>query len=413
MSNSIIEYANAHKKIYCYGAGHFGKVVRIFLQEQGIDIVGFVISGIAKKTHILDVPVLKLGNLEKEDNAGIIISVGNKYRHEIISTLNSNGFSDYFDADEKFFKDIEKQLQFSYSYQIDKYICVLYYHRVCDLTRDTWKLSVPPKLFEEHIKFLKENYRILRFEDNWDDIHEKAVVITFDDGYADNFEYALPILEKYEAPATIFVCTEQKGEFWWDTLERIIYDSDKAITAIHWADKRFPISAPKEKEVMCYTLHPYFKAMLPDNRAKALQELSADLHVDFRQSNNCSRLLSEQELCTLSKSPYITIGAHTVTHTALAVEPVSLQREEIRTSKTIIESFIRKPIEVFSYPFGAREDFALETEIAVRECGYKKAATTIQGLADGADALQIPRVWIPGNCSLLQLKQILGKAWYL
>ncbi len=413
MSNSIIEYVKAHKKIYCYGAGHFGKVVRIFLQEQGIDIAGFVISGRAEKSHILDIPVVNLGNLKIEDDLGIIISVGNKYRHEIISTLNSNGFSDYLDVDEYFFRDMENRLQFKYTYQIDKYICVLYYHRVCDLTRDTWNLSVPPKLFEEHIKFIKEHYRILRFEDDWDDIHEKVVVITFDDGYADNFEFALPILEKYEVPATVFVAIDPGGEFWSDALDRIVHEAGKTIEEVCWAGQKFPVSTSAEQEKTCYALHPFFKEMLPALRSKNLQELAASLNARFEHDNKESRLLSDRELRALSQSPYITIGGHTVTHTSLAVEPASLQWEEIHNSKAHIESVIGKPIEVFSYPFGTREDFTPESENAVRACGYKKAATTICGLADGADAFQIPRVWIPGNCSVSELRYILGRTWYL
>ncbi len=413
MSDRIITYAKAHKEIYCYGAGHWGKVTRIFLQEQGINIDGFVISNAIKESPILNVPVISVDQLIKEDHTGIIISVGNKFRREIITTLVTNGFSDFLDVNETTFIDMEKRLKFSHSYPIDKYVCVLYYHRVCNLSRDTWKLSVPPKLFTEHIKFLKEHYRLLRFEDDWKDIHEKSIVITFDDGYADNFQYALPILEKYKAPATVFVCTEPSGEFWWDTLDRIIYNASESKDNLNWNGMKLSLSTVSERKKTCYALHPHFKAMLPEFRVKALQELANILNVSFDRINDENRLLSDQELRLLSESPYITIGGHTITHTSLTIEPTFLQQKEISNSKAQIESLIEKSINVFSYPFGTREDFTRESEKIVQDCGYKKAASTIHGLADNANTLRIPRIWIPGNCSLQDLKKIMKRAWYL
>ncbi|HJW31432.1 MAG TPA: polysaccharide deacetylase family protein, partial [Saprospiraceae bacterium] len=103
-------------------------------------------------------------------------------------------------------------------------VVVLVYHRVTKLALDPQLLAVTPDLFREHLEILK-TYPILRFEDDWSDAQEPSVVITFDDGYADNFHEVMPILTDFGVPATFFVSAGAIGsqrEFWWDELERLI-----------------------------------------------------------------------------------------------------------------------------------------------------------------------------------------------
>src|SRR3954470_17290952 len=107
---------------------------------------------------------------------------------------------------------------------------VLLYHRVVALgTAPQW-LSVPPTLFEQQVDMLKRNYKILPLPVlvacvRQDCLPRRSVTITFDDGYADNHLHAKPILEKHEAPATIFVSSGFVGrreEFFWDELDRLL-----------------------------------------------------------------------------------------------------------------------------------------------------------------------------------------------
>ena len=86
-------------------------------------------------------------------------------------------------------------------------IAVLYYHRVYVKQNDTNLLCVEPKKFEQQMKYLKKNYNILRFEEDWSKSDRDGIVITFDDGYLDNLTYALPILDELQIPATVFVST--------------------------------------------------------------------------------------------------------------------------------------------------------------------------------------------------------------
>ncbi|MEK9772083.1 MAG: polysaccharide deacetylase family protein, partial [Opitutae bacterium] len=87
-----------------------------------------------------------------------------------------------------------------------------------------------PENFEQHLIFLKENYELISTQTLKEriitkNLSNRSICLTFDDGYYDNFSEALPILEKYQIPATIFVCTGNIGtenEFWWDMLENLL-----------------------------------------------------------------------------------------------------------------------------------------------------------------------------------------------
>ena len=78
---------------------------------------------------------------------------------------------------------------------------VLYYHRVYEKQCDINLLCVSPKMFEQQMKYLKKNFNILRFEEDWTKSDRDSVVITFDDGYLDNLTFALSVLEQLQNPA--------------------------------------------------------------------------------------------------------------------------------------------------------------------------------------------------------------------
>ncbi|MGL4881521.1 MAG: polysaccharide deacetylase family protein, partial [Waterburya sp.] len=131
--------------------------------------------------------------------------------------------------------------------QIQKQFCtkslILMYHRVAEEDIDPWSLRVTPERFAEHLKVLQQHTQPLSLKELAQAHQEgnirdrkaypkgnRAVAITFDDGYANNLHQAKPLLEKYQIPATVFIATgysEQPKEFWWDELEYIILQPGK------------------------------------------------------------------------------------------------------------------------------------------------------------------------------------------
>src|SRR5262245_22040769 len=103
---------------------------------------------------------------------------------------------------------------------------ILMYHRVAEPPMDPWYLSVSPRHFAEQLDVLRQHARLLRVDQlsralRDGDVPDRSVVVTFDDGYADNLRTAKSLLELYNVPATVFLTTGYIGqdrEFWWDEL---------------------------------------------------------------------------------------------------------------------------------------------------------------------------------------------------
>src|SRR5215217_830545 len=112
---------------------------------------------------------------------------------------------------------------------------ILLYHRITELPLDPWLISVSPCHFAEHLEILQQYNRPVRLQQVSEALRQKelpdrSVVITFDDGYADNLYNAKPALERYNVPATFFLTTGyigHKREFWWDELDRLLLQPAK------------------------------------------------------------------------------------------------------------------------------------------------------------------------------------------
>jgi peptidoglycan/xylan/chitin deacetylase (PgdA/CDA1 family) len=107
---------------------------------------------------------------------------------------------------------------------------IVAYHRIAEPTLDPQLLCVSPQHFAEHLEIMTRAYAPLSLRALGQRVEEgrvpsRALVVTFDDGYADNLSHATPLLERYGVPATVFVVSGAVGpprEFWWDTLARLV-----------------------------------------------------------------------------------------------------------------------------------------------------------------------------------------------
>jgi glycosyltransferase involved in cell wall biosynthesis/peptidoglycan/xylan/chitin deacetylase (PgdA/CDA1 family) len=267
---------------------------------------------------------------------------------------------------------------------------ILIYHRVVELDSDPQLLAVKPKHFEEQMRYLRENFLIISLQElvkclSQGNVPQNSVVITFDDGYADNLYNAKPILEKYGVPATVFVASGLVGstrEFWWDELEKIfllnisrtkpleiefngqqlVWPMDsaekvrKTYLQVHWLLKQIPHSFRKN----------FIDALYPWSGAEK----------DVRDSH---RTLTASELQQLALGGLIEIGAHTVNHVVLARESPERQYEEIVTSKQALENILGMSVNSFSYPFGDHNDVSDSTPALVQKAGFNCGIANING----------------------------------
>lgn len=299
-------------------------------------------------------------------------------------------------------------------------VLVLYYHRVNSLEIDTNLLAVSPSQFEQQMKYLKKNYVIPRFEEDWNLIDGPGVVITFDDGYLDNYEKALPILEELEIPATIFVSIgtmNQQRELWWDELERLLLIGGDIPAEFHLADDIYEYTWPTDTYEMkrnCYhSLHFLMKNFVNvDIRSKWFEQLWKWRGIQ-PGARSTHFTLDDVACRKLATSKYITIGAHTVSHPALAKLCGEAQKQEISSSLEHLSAILSKKIDIFSYPFGVEgRDFNQETIAICQQLGIRKAASTKRGLWHKKECSEYA---IPRNCvqnwNLFQFREMIENLW--
>ena len=265
---------------------------------------------------------------------------------------------------------------------------VLLYHRVTQLETDPQQLSVTPANFDVHIEHLKKNYRLLTVQEfqyhleNKKRFPKKSVLITFDDGYADNYLEALPILEKHNAQGLFYIATgtlNTDKEYWWDALERIVllslnmHSSEKFIIK----DVIYDLTdLSKGKRLELYErLLPVLRAINSSVREEKINEL-AQIFNSF-QGRATHRAMTFQELKNMSVSESAVIGAHTHLHPSLGALTYEEQLKEIETSKNILEQLVSKKITHFSYPFGTVNDFNADTLDIVKKMDFKLVAANI------------------------------------
>jgi peptidoglycan/xylan/chitin deacetylase (PgdA/CDA1 family) len=285
--------------------------------------------------------------------------------------------------------------------QIDPPVVVLIYHRVTTLPSDPQLLAVTSDNFRAQMQYLKESFPVVRFEEDWSRVREPAVAITFDDGYADNALSALPIIEEVGVPATFFVTTGHvggEGEFWWDELERLVLLPPRPLPAVFClrlglgaAAERLPTATPEDRAVLYQQLHARLKGVNAEERERWLHRIRRWAGADGK-GRETHRPLTLEELDLLAKSPWVTIGAHTVTHPALAVLNGKQQEAEIVGSKQTLESWLGRKIQVFSYPFGGKGDYDRRSVEICRAAGFRKAVANFSGQARRwSDPFQLPR----------------------
>lgn len=301
-----------------------------------------------------------------------------------------------------------------------KILCLLY-HRVNIVKDDIYDLTVSPSEFEEHIRYLRQHYRILRFEEEWGNVTEDSIVITFDDGYADNYLYALPILEKYQVPAAVFVSSGNIGtsnEFWWDEIGRILTIQKSYPKQFHLHDPLYEYTWDTVSEYQRRELVKTIRWLLrmePDELCKKswMSQLKSWAGIIRSEGRSANLALNKEQLINLANSPYITIGAHTVRHLSLGALSYADQEYEIADSIGYLEKELGQKIEVFSFPFGSVRDYNGKTLEICKKNGIKKAATTKEALWCQSDnLLEIPRFSVKsGNLQMLidNINRIMGK----
>lgn len=241
-------------------------------------------------------------------------------------------------------------LKFKNKLVYGKPVLVMMYHRINEISsKELNHLTVSTTNFEQQLILFKENFQILKVEDDWSSLKKTGLVVTFDDGYADNMLNALPLLEKHQIPATIFVTTlniNTKNEFWWD---RLSFDYNHI---------NYEFNIPGNINMINKDDYSYKKL---SNIIAKLSTLEIEKWLfDFENLNNINfkprdeyRSLTSDELFSLSIHPLITIGIHTENHYYLGELNFENQKKELLLSLEKLRNSTHRFINYLAFPYGS------------------------------------------------------------
>ena len=247
--------------------------------------------------------------------------------------------------------------------------------------------------------------RIVECLEGGDDLPERAVAITFDDGYLNVLTHAAPVLADLGIPATVFVVTDFSfaGKMLWtDRLISALALTRKTGLKVEWGERcaEFPLSTTRDRIAADATIRAAAKSLRDDERLLLIDRVIEGLGVDearLRSDWGDHRPLRSADLKKL-REMNVDVGSHTCSHGIVARLTGERMDAELRDSRRLLEEATGLPCDQFSYPNGAPGDFDARTRERVQGAGYRCAVTTVKRrLSVGEDRFEIPRYLMTHN----------------
>lgn len=231
---------------------------------------------------------------------------------------------------------------------------VLYFHRV--LTQpsayhpDDWTIASFDELLaklSKHFTLLPATKALLLQQQG--QLPYNALVLSFDDGYADNFHHALPILDKYGVKANFFIATQgiEAGFLWNDKLEHAICNT--RVDSLLFEQQRYSLATEQDKAQCYLQLVGKLKVLANAQRDQLLLELIEQIQQTQTVPPRC--MMTKQQLAELQLQGH-DIGAHTHSHSILAYQDDDTAQLEISQSVHLLNQILAQPITTFAYPNG-------------------------------------------------------------
>ena len=275
-------------------------------------------------------------------------------------------------------------------------LLILTFHRVLKFPDDVIG-DVCEEMFEMKLQVLSKYFNLLKVSEaiellKQDSLPPRAACITFDDGYLDNHDTALPLLKKWAVPATFFVATGYlHGKNMWNdvVLDAFRFTSITECDLSELGIKKFDLSTAQLRKQAAY-------AILNEWKYKPINERDDNAHklLNLLDVKSTKRLMmSEKEVRNLADEG-MEIGAHTVSHPILRSISNEDAKSEIYESKRTLEKIIDKPITSFAFPNGRmKQDYSNEHVEIIEQLGFENAVTTNWGKVDNnSNQFELPRI---------------------
>lgn len=281
-------------------------------------------------------------------------------------------------------------------------LSVLTYHRVLKSSDELLAGEPSESQFEHTMEWVKRLFRVIPLDEGVEGIRtgklpERALAITFDDGYANNATVAAPILLRLGLHATFFVATGflNGGRMFNDTVIEAVRGftgDDLDLSSMGLA--RFCVTSVRDRREAISAILSLIKYLPAEQRAETAEGVARIAGV----TPASDLMMSSQQLRTLANNGF-GVGGHTVTHPILARLPRMRALREIGDGRDQLEGLTGTRVSLFAYPNGKpNTDYVAESVLLVRELGFSGAVSTSAGAARvGSDPFQVPRFtpWKP------------------
>jgi peptidoglycan/xylan/chitin deacetylase (PgdA/CDA1 family) len=260
-------------------------------------------------------------------------------------------------------------------------LLVVNYHRVMDWADDNpfddEVVTCAPAVFDAQIAMLQKYRTIISMHDfvAWlkegGSLPARPTLITFDDGYVDNFENAFQILRKRGAPACFFLPVrrvETRELEWWDHIACAIKRAEPGIKSIEIDGRIIDL------QLDCAAHRRRSTAML----LRIVKETGAAIEPLYEELNSerpsrlaeSSQIMTDEQIREILAEPGFAIGGHSVSHTVLSTLNYEEQSFEIRESRWFLERRFGVPVRTFAYPVGEAGHYNNVSRQLVEEAGY-------------------------------------------
>jgi peptidoglycan/xylan/chitin deacetylase (PgdA/CDA1 family) len=278
-------------------------------------------------------------------------------------------------------------------------LSVLIFHRVLPAPDPLFPGEVDARGFDAMCAWVAAWFNVLPLHEAARRMREgtlpaRAAAITFDDGYADNAEVAMPILQRHGLSATFFVATGflDGGRMWNDTVIEAVRATalqEADLSALpHSTCGRLPLATLQQRRAAIAQVIGSIK-YLPVAQRLAFTDAFAQL---LKVTPPGDLMMTSEQVRALQRGG-MQVGAHTVSHPILARLGDAQARDEIAASKRTLEGLLQQPVGLFAYPNGKPgEDYLPRDAQLARELGFEAAVSTAWGAGgQGTDPFQIPR----------------------
>jgi peptidoglycan/xylan/chitin deacetylase (PgdA/CDA1 family) len=265
-------------------------------------------------------------------------------------------------------------------------IIVFTYHRVgfVDDSYDAGIWDASPPVFEQQLCLLKKEFDVIGPDELETAVgagRGRYVLLTFDDGYRDNFDDAFPILKRHGLPATFFVTTgflDRRQISWWDEIAWMVHASPRSELQVNgWLDTALSLS-PEERGRTILSLIERCRPLPREATQVFLNSLAEETESGRHHGDGHEFWMTWDNVRQL-RAAGMHIGGHTMNHPFLTRLSADEQEQEIVGCKNRIEKELGEPMRYFAYPYGSRDSFNENTRRSLAQHGVELAFSFYNG----------------------------------